>query len=141
MEISTTHSNNRLMSRDGQMVAHDCGQVPHVRPPYCRQRVQLFNDEPSRTQQSHFDQTDVNAIVKRFERTGVLPEGRGIPQYGDVTGLQGEFTDLINRSRAQQTEAQAFIDGWKPPESAPAQQSPPTPTDPTGSVETPPTAP
>lgn len=116
MEISTTRSNNRRVSRDLVEMIEQCGATPRVRPPWCRQRVALFNEEPSMTQQAHLDQTDVNAIVKRFHRTGVLPEGRGTPQYGDVTGLQGDLTELYNQANQRIETAQEFVRGYKEPE-------------------------
>lgn len=126
--FTPTETNNKRVSALGE-IGIDCREKPYVRPPWCRQRVRTFNDEPSMTQQSHVDQTDVNAIVKRFERTGVMPEGRGIPQYGDVTGLQGDLTELLNRSKEQIGEATEFARNWKEPEPAPIPTpSPPEPT-------------
>ena len=53
----------------------------------------------SRTQQADKDQTDINNIVNRYARTGNLPPQRqGV--YADVTALQGELTELHERSKA-----------------------------------------
>lgn len=93
------------------------GEIPRpVRQPWCRIRVITVNDEPSMTQASHYDQTDVNAIVERFKRTGQLPVPIATPQYADVTGLQGDLTDLHNRAREHIEIAERFAAGWKPPE-------------------------
>lgn len=111
---------------------------PRVRPPWCRvaERVS-FVGHPSMTQQSHSDQTDVNAIVARFERTGQMPIGnRGQGQYADVTGLQGDLCELAMRSAADIARADDFLKDWKPPE----EEKPPEavkspvvePTDPPG---------
>lgn len=44
-----------------------------------------------RTKQSHRDECDINQIMKRFQRTGVLDfAGKNEGQYGDVTGLDYE---------------------------------------------------
>lgn len=94
----------------------ECGSAPFVRPPWCRPKVVTFNDEPSMTQQVHKDLTDVNVIVDRFARTGYLPGGTAQARYADVTGMQGDFTELVERSRRQVAEAKAFMDDWKPPE-------------------------
>lgn len=53
----------------------------------------------SRTQQADKDQTDVNAIVARFDRTGQLPINNQKPQYADVTELQRDLTTQIQESR------------------------------------------
>ncbi|AXH74678.1 MAG: internal scaffolding protein [Microviridae sp.] len=112
-----------------------CGTQPRVRPPWCRARSLTINNEPSMTQESHFDSTDVNAIVARFERTGLMPENVNAAQYGDVTGLQEhELTELINKARSNKTTAEEFIKNWKPPQeptmasNAPSEQTiPPSP--------------
>lgn len=53
----------------------------------------------SATQVADQASCDVNAIMARFQRTGVLPEGRGEGQFGDVTELQADLTAAIEKSR------------------------------------------
>lgn len=65
-----------------------------------RLRVLQFTTQPSKTRQAHADACDINNIVDRYHRTGQLPPTTRQPQYGDVTALQGDRTDLINQSRA-----------------------------------------
>lgn len=109
------------------MYVNDCGEnsafcgsrVPRpVRQPWCRVRVITENDEPSMTQQSHKDQTDVNAIVERFQRTGQLPPAIREPTYADVTELQGDYTEMVNRARQTMQTASEFAASWveTPPE-------------------------
>lgn len=64
-----------------------------VRKPYERVRVTFETDGPSKTHQSHKDSCDVNQILARYERTGMLPPSRSVGQFGDVTGLQGDLTE------------------------------------------------
>jgi len=99
-------------------------QAPYVRRPWERHPVYLVNDQPSMTQQSHYDQTDVNAIVARFERTGAMPPPTKPAMYGDVTDLQGELTELIQRSQEQISAARNFLNQWQPPEDPPASPPP-----------------
>lgn len=114
------------------------GESPRaVRPPWCRSRVITLNGEPSMTQASHYDQTDVNAIVERFHRTGVLPTPLTQPQYADVTGLQGDLTDLYNRAQEHIQTAEKFAAGWRPPEIAP-ESAPPAKAEPTPTSTPPP---
>lgn len=109
-----------------------CGpQIRKVRPPWCRvRRVTVFEGE-TRTQQAHKDQTDVNAIVERFHRTGQLPLPKGTPQYGDVTSLQVDLTEALARSSEVIERAQEYLSSWKPPE--PAVDEAPEPTPPAAS--------
>lgn len=99
-----------------------CSGLPvrRVKPPWCRMRYIVVNHEPSMTQQSHYDQTDVNAIVERFKRTGYMPQGRSQQaQYADVTAYQRDLTDMYNESVAVMDRAMAFAQGWIPPEERP----------------------
>lgn len=62
--------------------------------------------EPTRTQQHQADETDINLIVKRYQQTGMLPQGRLQPLYGDFETL--DFHTAQNKIRAAQ-EAFAAI--------------------------------
>lgn len=80
-----------------------------------RRRVALFCDpKRDRTQQSFKDECDINVLMKRFEKTGILPAGRDLPpQFGDVTSfdfvesmnqvaaVRGVFSQLDARTRAR----------------------------------------
>lgn len=99
-----------------------------VRSPWERVRVSLTSWSPSMTQLSHAEACDINFIVNRYARSGSLPPPTGVPQYGDVTALQGPLlervlwsTEVINLSLA---------------EAAPPSVTAPSPTEqPTGSPE------
>lgn len=90
-----------------------------VRGPDFRERVSFKTTGPTRTQQSHFDQTDVNAIVERFKRTGYLPPASRQPQYGDVTLLQEDLTNALAKAQANIEIAQQYAETWQPPEPTP----------------------
>lgn len=65
---------------------------PFVRVPVV---VECSADE-DRTQQAFKDEADINFLMKRFEKTGILPQGRqNAPVYVDAT--QFDFTDAQNR--------------------------------------------
>lgn len=97
-----------------------------IKAPNERIRVQAHCPD-SLTQQSHMDSTDVDKIVARFERTGTLPETRQQAQYGDVTHLQGELTEMLSYAQEVKQTFQTFKDGWnpqpQPTPSGPAEQS------------------
>jgi len=56
-------------------------------------------DDPkskSKTQQQFADECDVNSILARFTRTGLVPTNQAIPQYGDFTDV-GDYQDSLTR--------------------------------------------
>lgn len=66
-----------------------------------KQRVQLTCTDPTRTKQSFKAECDINTIIARFLRTGVMDFAqKHEPRYGDCTGQ--EFQSAMNTvSRAQ----------------------------------------
>lgn len=63
----------------------------------------------SRTVQDQNNETNINTIVKRFDRTGQLPVGKSNGQFGDVTELQRDLTTLIAHSRNVRDEARSKL--------------------------------
>lgn len=55
--------------------------------PNGRKRVQQSTVGESRTEQAHANEVDINAIVSRYTKSGMLPPGRSNPSYGDFTGV------------------------------------------------------
>lgn len=54
-----------------------------------KQRVQLVCTTPGRTKQSFKAECDINTIVSRFLRTGILDFAqKHEPRYGDTTGIE-----------------------------------------------------
>lgn len=76
--------------------------LPRIRSAYDGSRVRfplLCDLAKDRTQQSFKDECDINVLMKRYERTGILPVGRDVPpQFGDVTSL--DFTESMNQVAA-----------------------------------------
>lgn len=63
-------------------------------------RVIFNSNKPSKTRQDHAPACDINNIVERYHRTGMVPPSRGLqPQYADVTSLQGDITERLSFSR------------------------------------------
>lgn len=99
------------------MSMRDCGfdgvlddAVPRrVRRDFERLRLQCVIDDESRTVQSEKDLTDINNIVARFDREGVLPPGKGPGQYMDVTALNADLMDVIERSEEIIDQATAYF--------------------------------
>jgi len=78
---------------------------PLIRKPWNRLRVQVdLTGQQSKVDASQGNDTNVNHISSRFAITGHLPANTATPQYADVTGLQGDLTEIINRGKQAQAE-------------------------------------
>lgn len=54
--------------------------------PNGRKRVQFKSNQPTKTEQSHENETNINKIIKRYQKTGMLPISNKTAMYGDFTG-------------------------------------------------------
>lgn len=83
-----------------------------IRRPGSRERVTINLGGKSRTKQSFKDEADVNAIVRKFQRTGVFTHTSGaVPRYADVsnaTDLLGSF-EAVQRARDEFGELPASV--------------------------------
>lgn len=70
--------------------------LPFISAYSAKVKLALSFPSPSRTKQAHKDECDINNILARYKRTGVLDfQQKHEPQYGDVTALdfqQAQFT-------------------------------------------------
>lgn len=55
----------------------------------------LLCGDKSKTQQNMKDEADINVIVGRFLKTGLMPQGVRVPEYAD-------FTEVMDFKTAQQ---------------------------------------
>jgi len=77
----------------------ECG--PYVRRPWERHRTITLVEGESKTDTSFGNETNINKIIARFSRTGIIPTDQGRePQYADVTHLQKDLTEVISEGRA-----------------------------------------
>lgn len=51
-----------------------------------RRRVVQYCEGESATEQAHANAVNINTIVSRYQRTGVLPPSSRVPRYGDFSG-------------------------------------------------------
>lgn len=58
--------------------------------------------DPTLAQQSARDEADINVIVDRFMKTGLMPEVSTMPQFGDFTGISNYHESLNNVIAAQE---------------------------------------
>lgn len=61
------------------------------------------NKEPSLTQQSDANDTDINVIVERYTKTGMLPQLQLEKLYGDFTAV-GNYRDAMELLKAAREE-------------------------------------
>lgn len=103
-------------------------------PPFIRRPVVLvFDPEQDRTLQSFRDSVDVNQIVDRYQRTGVVDHlARHPGQYGDAPE-----TSFFDAAVAQAEISSLFEEGYQPPSEAPESTISENEGLPTGSPENP----
>ena len=69
-----------------------------------RKRVQIKFTQESKTEQSHMAALNVNKIVAKYQKTGLLPNRQGKePMYGDFTGIE-DFHTCQNRIAQAKTD-------------------------------------
>lgn len=78
-----------------------------------RDRISIDCSSGGKTQQAHADSCDINKIIARFERDGVMPPGRPGGFYADVTGFNGDLNELLIRSSETFSTAGEFLVGRK----------------------------
>lgn len=88
-------------------------QETEIRTKYgIRKRKGLVTPEPSRTKQSFRDECDINNVMKKFERTGILPEMiKQNPQYGDFSDVESfqEAQNIVIHANEQFMALDAHI--------------------------------
>lgn len=57
------------------------------------------NTDPSMTDQSQLDDTNINIIMKKYRITGVAPGAHKQPSYGDFTELPETLAELMQQAR------------------------------------------
>lgn len=62
--------------------------------PFKRNRVAITFTYPSKTQQAHAAECDINNIVARYKQTGILPEIARQGVFGDVSNIPDYQTAL-----------------------------------------------
>ncbi|AXH76366.1 MAG: internal scaffolding protein [Microviridae sp.] len=63
--------------------------------PY-RRAVDYQNDGPSLTRQEFTEECDINAIMKKYEATGVMPQPGREPIYWDADAVPSNLQDAAN---------------------------------------------
>lgn len=89
------------------------GEIPLVRPPFYRERLQTVLEGESLTHRSHADTVNINRIMARYMATGRLPEGNNM-SYVDATPFSGDLTEQYERSETTLAAAAAALN--KPPQ-------------------------
>jgi len=73
-----------------------------------RERIIAFNDHVSRTQQHFKDEVNINTILAKYQKTGIVSHVRAAQaKYGDFTQL-GEFADHMQTIATAQEAFEAL---------------------------------
>jgi len=72
-----------------------------------------FNKEPTLTDQSQANDTDINVIVKRYTMHGQLPQTKQTARYGDFTEIPDNLRDLLELGKKAEQHRQALPDELK----------------------------
>lgn len=99
-----------LLKPDGEVYTYTQYTVRVPNGPRIRELV--INDEPSNTQNSFGNDTDINTIMARFDRTGIFPQPEQPAQYADVTAYAGDITERFIQSQETIELANAFAASW-----------------------------
>jgi len=99
-----------LITEGGEAYTYNYSTVRMPNGPRVRQVMN--NPYPSETIDSAGNDTDINVIMQRFERTGILPPATVEPRYEDVVELQGDLTELYQKSREALEIANRFAESW-----------------------------
>jgi len=67
----------------------------------------LVCEEPTRAQQHHRDECDINVILERFGKTGQMPVSAISAQYGDFSGVV-DYHTALNTLIAAESEFDAL---------------------------------
>jgi len=67
----------------------------------------LVCEEPTRAQQHHKDECDINVILERFGKTGQMPVSALSAHYGDFTGVN-DYHTALNTLIAAESEFDAL---------------------------------
>ena len=67
----------------------------------------LVCEEPTRAQQHHKDECDINVILERFGKTGQLPVNAISGTYGDFSGVH-DYHTALNTLIASKSEFEAL---------------------------------
>lgn len=70
------------------------------RKPWCRERIVTKLEGDSMVQKSALEECDINKVIEKFNRTGILPRTKSVGQFADVTGVQGDLTEKLAESEA-----------------------------------------
>ena len=92
-------TNKRTRQLERPEALADNGQAVRIRGPYEALRVPSPTLGESMTDTSQGNDTDINNIIARFDRTGQLPGNPGQGQFVDVAGLNRDLTELLELQR------------------------------------------
>lgn len=116
--------------------SHNLSALFEVRHPLDRPHCDTPINLPSKTMQAFVDESKISTIYERFTRSGVLPPPGRQPQYGDVSALNRDLSELHSEMQATTdsfAQGAARVAGERKAAKAAAAANPsPTPPAPAG---------
>lgn len=82
-------------SRPGCLVEGVDDDTPFITRYGSHRRVSLLFPDDGLSHQSFADECDINTVLSKYMKTGVLPEGKSNPQYGDFSSV-GSYQESLN---------------------------------------------
>lgn len=95
VDYTTGELQDEINARAENLAAVILAKNKLFRHPLSRVRTFAVMEGESMTHQSHRDSSDINNIIRQFDRSGVLPPATRPAQYGDVSDLNRDLTELI----------------------------------------------
>jgi len=75
-------------------------KINYVRYKERARRLASVNNQPTRTDQSGAEDSDINVIVKRYGVYGTIPQGKKQPQFGqDLSEIPTDLAEVIESAR------------------------------------------
>jgi len=69
----------------------------HIRKSYDRSRLSFNTSGESRTHQAHKNECDINRIMAKWQKTGVIEHAKTYQgQYADFTEITGDYQEHMN---------------------------------------------
>lgn len=68
-----------------------------------RKKNAIYFDKPSLTKQNFKESCDVNYILKKYQKTGILPLADKVPMWGDFSNVKSyqESMNIVMKAEAQ----------------------------------------
>ncbi|QCQ85019.1 internal scaffolding protein [Blackfly microvirus SF02] len=105
-------SNGQILDRDGQKRGsrhrrrcdaqsnHDDQESAEVNNHARNKKLAIYrNSDPTETDQSQAEETDINVIVRKFAQHGQLPQTGNEPMFGDFSEMPADLREMMETAK------------------------------------------